>query len=191
MLERSVFCPILEVTPTHDKKTRAQAINGRMAQRMVYFPSFAPWWGEARDQLLKFPFGSHDDFVDMLAWLGLGLGSFRHIPVRKKTLETRGRKSGRSGWIKAEGQKELTPRTARGVVNVAEKEKLWLWRNGPHEFWAFEQPLPYLHAGRRPDGGTGLASLLIGYAIFNESYIGLPDRSDDYAMQEMLKAKVG
>ena len=106
MLERSVFCPILEVTPTHDKKTRAQAINGRMAQRMVYFPSFAPWWGEARDQLLKFPFGSHDDFVDMLAWLGLGLG-LQHIPVRKKPRDE-GPKVGTLGWIKAEGKRTLT-----------------------------------------------------------------------------------
>ena len=39
MLERDVLCSIVEVTPTHDKKQRAQAINGRMASRMVYFPS--------------------------------------------------------------------------------------------------------------------------------------------------------
>ena len=47
MLERSIFGAIVEVTPTHDKKTRAQAINARIAMRMVYFPSFAPWWSAA------------------------------------------------------------------------------------------------------------------------------------------------
>jgi len=105
MLERSVFCPIVEVTPTHDKKTRAQAINGRMAQRLVYFPSFAPWWAEARDQMLKFPFGSHDDFVDMLAWLGLGLG-LQHVPHAKKPKDL-GPKVGTLGWIKAEGRRPV------------------------------------------------------------------------------------
>ena len=98
MLERSIYASILEVTPTHDKKTRAQAIAARISQKMVYFPSFAPWWGEARDEMLKFPFGGHDDFVDMLAWVGLGLAT-QSIPARRKPKEV-GPKVGTLGWIK-------------------------------------------------------------------------------------------
>ena len=71
-------------------------------------------------------------------------------------------------------------------MNVAEK-KLWLWRNGPHEFWAFDNPYPCY----TPDGDPMTLGEPVGYAIFKESYNGRPDRSDDYAMQEMLKAKVG
>lgn len=73
MSEEGVYCSIVEVTPIADKQTRAQSIQGRTAMRKVRFPAFAPWWPEARDQLLKFPHGAHDDFVDALAYIGLGL----------------------------------------------------------------------------------------------------------------------
>lgn len=73
MAEEKVYAAIVEVTPTADKQTRAQSIQGRMAMGKVFFPSFAPWWPEARDQLLKFPHGAHDDFVDALSYIGLGL----------------------------------------------------------------------------------------------------------------------
>ena len=73
MAEEKVYAAIVEVTPTADKQTRAQSIQGRMAMGKVFFPSFAPWWAEARDQLLKFPNAAHDDFVDALSYIGLGL----------------------------------------------------------------------------------------------------------------------
>lgn len=74
MNETSTYVTIHELSPAReDKITRAQAIHGRMSMRKVFFPSYAPWWMEARDQLLKFPNGQHDDFVDALAYLGLGL----------------------------------------------------------------------------------------------------------------------
>jgi hypothetical protein len=73
MHETRTYCVIDPVTPTKDKRARARAIQGRMMQRRVHFPAFAPWWPNAKLQLLKFPFGTNDDFVDWLAWLGLGL----------------------------------------------------------------------------------------------------------------------
>lgn len=73
MAEEQVYASIIELTPIGDKQTRAQSIQGRMAMGKVYFPAFARWWPEAKDQLLKFPNGSHDDFVDALAYIGLGL----------------------------------------------------------------------------------------------------------------------
>jgi predicted phage terminase large subunit-like protein len=106
MLERSIFGNIVEMTPTHDKKTRAQAIAARMAQRLVYFPSFAPWWAEARNELLKFPFGTHDDFADTMAWVGLGL-SMQAIPVRKKPVDA-GPKVGTLAWIKRGDRRPLS-----------------------------------------------------------------------------------
>lgn len=73
MRERNTYCAIAEVTPVHDKKSRAQSVMARMAMGMVYFPSFAPWWMEARQELLQFPYGVRDDFVDALAWVGVGM----------------------------------------------------------------------------------------------------------------------
>jgi predicted phage terminase large subunit-like protein len=73
MLEANVHCAIMEVVPLADKQTRAQSIQGRMSMGKVYFPERAPWFTAARDQLLKFPAGAHDDFVDALAYIGLGL----------------------------------------------------------------------------------------------------------------------
>jgi predicted phage terminase large subunit-like protein len=73
MLETSTFCTLIEMQPIADKQTRAQSIQGRMSMGRLRFPERAPWWPAARDQLLKFPFDQHDDFVDTLAYIGLGL----------------------------------------------------------------------------------------------------------------------
>lgn len=73
MSEEKVYCLIDHKTPGKDKRSRARAIQGRMSMRKVRFPAFAPWWGKARSEILKFPFGAHDDFVDWLSWIGLGL----------------------------------------------------------------------------------------------------------------------
>ena len=73
MIEENVYIPIDEVTVSKDKMTRARAIQGRLSMQKVRFPRFAPWWQDARTQLLKFPTGSNDDFVDFLSHIGLGL----------------------------------------------------------------------------------------------------------------------
>ena len=75
MRERCIYTSIEEVTPTRDKRARAQAIHGRMAMGMVRFPKFAPWWPDAEHEILSFRGDGavHDDFVDAMAWLGRGL----------------------------------------------------------------------------------------------------------------------
>jgi predicted phage terminase large subunit-like protein len=73
MDEEKVYVVLDPMTPSKDKPTRARSIEGRMSMKKVRFPRFASWWPEAKAQLLKFPYGSHDDFVDWLSWIGLGL----------------------------------------------------------------------------------------------------------------------
>ena len=73
MIEAQVYNVVDPVTPSKDKQLRSRAIEGRMSLKTVHFPRFAPWWPEAKAQLLRFPYGAHDDFVDWLSWLGLGL----------------------------------------------------------------------------------------------------------------------
>lgn len=73
MTERGVWANVEECTPVKDKQTRARSIQGMMAWKRVHFPAFAPWYGQAVAELLKFPNAAHDDFVDWLAWIGLGV----------------------------------------------------------------------------------------------------------------------
>jgi len=73
MLETHTFCSLIEMQPIADKQTRAQSIQGRLSMLRVKFPERAPWWPAARDQMLKFPYDAHDDFVDTIAYIGLGL----------------------------------------------------------------------------------------------------------------------
>lgn len=75
MLEQEVYNYITEVTPARDKETRAQSIRGRMSMYRVKFPSFASWWPDAMHELLMFPGGKTDDFVDFIAHIGMGINS--------------------------------------------------------------------------------------------------------------------
>lgn len=89
------------VTNRGDKTARAQSIQGRMAMGMVHFPSFEPWFEDARQELLKFPGGRHDDFVDALAHIGMGLE--RIIPAAKPVVaENTGPRIGSLAWVKAD-----------------------------------------------------------------------------------------
>lgn len=83
MEERRVYFYINEVTPTREKTSRAQSIAGRCAMGKVFFPSDAHWWPDAKLELLSFPAGTHDDFVDWLAHIGMGLD--RMTPAERPT----------------------------------------------------------------------------------------------------------
>ncbi|MDV2964532.1 phage terminase large subunit [Nitratireductor aquimarinus] len=110
MSETGVFFNIVEKTPVSDKEQRAQAISARMAMGRVYFPRNRPWVEKAVNELLAFPNGLHDDFVDAFAWLGLGLQS--QIPVKRTTTPDKPAKPGTFGWFKQQ-QRAQEKRAAR------------------------------------------------------------------------------
>lgn len=110
MLERQTFAAVYEMTPVADKQTRAQSIQARIAMGKVYFPAFAPWWGEARDELLKFPYGTHDDFVDFLAWIGVGL-ALQNPRAPRETRKTP--KVMTLGWLKADSKRKRLEAAAK------------------------------------------------------------------------------
>lgn len=97
MSEERMFINLVEVTPAVDKEQRAQSIAARTAMGKVYFPKSAWWLERALDELLAFPNGTHDDFVDTLAYIGLGLesqyGPSKAKPAPKAT-------EGTFGWLK-------------------------------------------------------------------------------------------
>lgn len=106
MVEEEVYCAVQEVTPARDKQTRAQSIRGRMSMGRVRFPAFAPWWSDAQDELLKFPNARHDDFVDTIAWIGLGLAMqvAASTPLVKRSTEPR---TGSMEWVKMASKYEV------------------------------------------------------------------------------------
>lgn len=105
MMETETYCAIYEQTPVQDKRTRAQSINARMAMGMVHLPGFAPWYADAENELLKFPAARHDDFVDFLAWIGIGLTT----QVKAESSQKKNDKEpipGTIAWIKASAKRE-------------------------------------------------------------------------------------
>lgn len=73
MIDERAYTVLDPVRPVKDKMTRARSIQGRMQMKKVRFPAWAPWWKDAKAQLLGFPFHAHDDFVDFMAHIGHGL----------------------------------------------------------------------------------------------------------------------
>lgn len=53
-----------------NKELKAQGIRGRMAHGKVFLPEDAPWFNDLVDEMMRFPFGSHDDQVDVLSLFG-------------------------------------------------------------------------------------------------------------------------
>lgn len=91
----------LDPVPVHkDKKTRGRSIQGRMSHKRVHFPVFAPWWPDARNQLLKFPFGTNDDFVDWLAHIGQGL--LKEIAPQAPKVDEKVVQTGSIQWVLAQ-----------------------------------------------------------------------------------------
>jgi predicted phage terminase large subunit-like protein len=100
MHEKRIYTTIDPVVVHKDKQTRARAIQGRMSHGRVHFPVYAPWWPEAKAQLLKFPFGTNDDFVDWLAHIGMGL--LKEIPAATTHTPARVIEVGSPAWILAQ-----------------------------------------------------------------------------------------
>jgi predicted phage terminase large subunit-like protein len=73
MHEERIYCTFDPIRPAADKKVRGRASQGRASMKKIFFPNFAPWWPDAKAQLLRFPHAAHDDFADWLSTIGLGL----------------------------------------------------------------------------------------------------------------------
>ncbi|MEL7445574.1 MAG: terminase family protein, partial [Pseudomonadota bacterium] len=69
MIKRKVYCRIEWVPSIKDKATKARAIQARASMGMVSLPE-GPEGDRMLDQLVAFPAGKHDDFVDTLGQLG-------------------------------------------------------------------------------------------------------------------------
>lgn len=75
MEEEEIYCPIIEEHPVGDKLQRAQSGRARCSQGKIRFPKYASWWPRAKAELLKFPNGRFDDFVDVISMIGNKVGT--------------------------------------------------------------------------------------------------------------------
>jgi predicted phage terminase large subunit-like protein len=98
MQEEKIYATLDPIGVSKDIQTRARAIQGRMAMGMVHFPRFAPWWQQAKQQILTFPYAAHDDFVAWLALIGLGLTKEHRASTPKKE-DARDPAVGSMTWI--------------------------------------------------------------------------------------------
>jgi predicted phage terminase large subunit-like protein len=111
MSETGIYGNIVEVTPSADKAQRAQSISARTAMGKLYLPKGKPWTEKAINELLAFPNGLHDDFVDALAYIGLGLQS--QFPVKRVESQERPAGYGTLGWLKEQQRKQAQGETLR------------------------------------------------------------------------------
>lgn len=100
MLAENAITMVDPVSTAKDKRVRSRAIQGRLAMKVVHFPRFAPWWRDARSQILKFPFATHDDFVDWLSHIGLGL--MKQVGATKERKSDNVVRVGSWAWMKAD-----------------------------------------------------------------------------------------
>ena len=87
----------MEVTPVGDKEQRAQSIAARVAMGKVFIPKGLVW-DRLVDEMLAFPNGTHDDGVDMLSLLGLGMQS--QTRASRPTRRDAPPKFGTLAWVK-------------------------------------------------------------------------------------------
>lgn len=70
-IERGINVVIDNVAVHKNKEAMGQTIAGLMQAGRVIFPQAAPWYQEARHELLHFPHGTNDDFVTAISLMGL------------------------------------------------------------------------------------------------------------------------
>jgi predicted phage terminase large subunit-like protein len=111
MAETGTYSMVVELSVQKgDKQSRAQSIKARMAMGMVRFPRTASWFYDAKRELLSFPYGQHDDFVDALALLGIGMDQYTKPKAPQKEA-TAGARVGTLAWVKEasrQRQRQLT-----------------------------------------------------------------------------------
>jgi len=101
MLKQNVYSYITEVVPHKDKEVRAQSIRGLMSMQRVLFPDFADWWPEAIHEMLLFPGGRNDDFVDFISHLGREIQNMQRAEKKKVVAPDSTEWKPTLAWIKA------------------------------------------------------------------------------------------
>jgi predicted phage terminase large subunit-like protein len=115
-IERGIPVVIDSISAHKNKTAMAQSIAGLLQAGRVVFPKAAPWYQEAKHELLHFPHGGNDDFVTAISMMGLKvLQLIAGTPQRDKPTS----RTGTWGWWKKEIEYQQKLREA--------PEKLEVW----------------------------------------------------------------
>lgn len=68
-------------------KTRAGSIQGRMKVGDVYFRKDLDWFPDFQEEMLRFPRGKHDDYVDAFSLIGQTLENMTEAPTQEELRE--------------------------------------------------------------------------------------------------------
>jgi predicted phage terminase large subunit-like protein len=104
MAETNRYFNVVEVTPIGDKASRAASAVARWNMGMIHLPAAAPWTERFIAELMAFPSGNHDDAVDMLSLLCLGLRV--QVPASAPTAKNVEPKYGTLNWIRAQQKRD-------------------------------------------------------------------------------------
>ena len=87
MARRNRFLNIHLMVPSKDKVTRAKSIQARHKAHRVRYDQSADWWPGVEQEMLQFPRGAHDDFVDTMSQYGLALDEIITPPTEDEVAE--------------------------------------------------------------------------------------------------------
>ncbi len=110
-IEEGVFRYVEPVRPTKDKMAMGRSAQGLASLQRFRFPRFAPWWEAAKNELLKFPQATHDDFVTWLSMIALGVERLLPASTPRPVANDDTPKIGSIAWIK--GRTMVEERTRR------------------------------------------------------------------------------
>jgi predicted phage terminase large subunit-like protein len=103
------FINIQEMPATKEKRVRARPLQARMRAKAVYWDTEADWFPEVQLEFLQFDRGKHDDCVDALSHIAIGLSGEmlpmsemerddeRYAEMKRETVRTGGRNA-RTGY---------------------------------------------------------------------------------------------
>lgn len=117
LIAERIYPVIRGARPSADKQTRARAIQGRMSMGTVHFPRFASWWEEAKAQMLRFPNGANDDFVDFLSHIGNGLNTMITADGAEALKTDNVIQVGSPVWVLRQAKMRALKDTQRSAVN--------------------------------------------------------------------------
>jgi predicted phage terminase large subunit-like protein len=101
--------PVIKLQADRDKVSRSLPIQARYEAGAVYHRKGAPWQMDVEDELLHFPLGKHDDFVDTASYAGIHIAGYgEYVPpvVNEPPPDTR-----KKGSIAARFEAEMEPET--------------------------------------------------------------------------------